>query len=1096
MSEASLPKRRRSTRLRYPGALALLAWAVLAGPASHSVLLGASLPAQRRAALAALRSEPGSPATAGAPCLERLSTWWIPPGLLSHEARALLPRIAWAAGRGDDEALGILARQGAAQGLDPWLVLDELLGLGLTTSAARYAQHVPRQRRELLEHVGRTGSLREDPAARRQLVRAARQHFGDAIPPTGEAPRAIPQAAPGSLLALRLRAAHAAAACRHGQLEEGAAVLSQVAHEAHTLGWWSAARCAWSEAADVARQVGRCELEAEHLGRLVVLSAERGTAAEQVEALVRLAGAEEQLGDGPQALRHLFEAVRLAEAACDLPLAGAAHSLSMEILTQRGALCAALESRELADRAFAAGHVAGSRRGEHLLRVAALETALGRTELADGALRRAARELEEACDPELALRLLLERAALEVEDLRFVKGATTRSALLGAQQACAELGARASPLTRRRLAWLESVHALAAWERGTAGAERAALEPARLKALALEAEAAACGRRGAALAARCLAARLAEALGQGGQRVELEAVARAAERLRLLPIELDALTALARAHLRAGALQAAIVVSREAFQHAAELARGLPDAQRAALQGRLGTLCRVALEVAAAGAAGPLPDDAAALWLELLETRQASALQQALGSHQLFEDAGGAQEPPATVEQRARVRRDAFSALTAQQASGDVSDRGLDRLRRQETRYASALRAEQAELVEWERSALRDARAEALAPLDAGLDELRAALPRGAAYVAYALLEEEAWALVVTSESARPRRLGAGAEQMQALRSALENVAAATAQEGAPSLEGPAAEAARLTLRRRLLEPLGLAPQIRTLVVAPDPALVFVPWAWVLGPETALDVALEPSATAFTWLATRNDPPGRGTLAVGNPAYPDRLGLGASVLRAAERGTPSAVLPTFRPLPYSLDEARAAASRPGDRLLVGEEANEEAFWTTLASRGPRHRWRSVHFAVHGLVDPEHPALALLALAPSAQEDGLLTLAEIQRHRIPADLVVLSACRTARGRVADGEGLLGLCRGFLMAGATQVIASLWDVPDAPTAELMLELRAHLDAGLDAARALREAQASVRASHPDPAAWAAWVLWGVPTGPGAVAAGPVR
>ncbi len=1077
---------RRGTRLRYPGVFALLACALLVPPASQGA--GARLPRPRPAAAANVAVPPGPPAP-GAPCLDLPSTWWVPPGLISQEAQALLRRIAAAGRSGDDEALGALARLGEAQGLDPWLVLDDLLGLGLPRSADRYAQHAPQQRRELTAHVARTAFLREDSDARQELLRAARRHFGAPDPTSGTAPPAASSAAKGSVLELRLRAAHAAAACREGRPEEGRAALAQAALDAYAMGWWRAARCAWSEAAEGARQAGRCEAEAEHLGRLVGLASERGTPAEQLEALLRLAPAEEQLGDGPQALRDLFEAVRLAEASSQPVLSGVAHSLSMEILAQRGALCAALRSRDLAEQAFAAGRVPAVTRGEHQLRVAALERALGRADLAHAALSRAALDLEESCDPGLRLRLLLERATLASDDLRPVREGQALAALRAAQQACAQPGARAAPSALWRLGMLESLRALERAEQGLTSGAPGPLQSTLERVRGFESQATDAGRRGAALAARCLAARLSQALGQPAAD-ELTAVARAAERLRLLPLELEALTALARTHLGAGDLPAATAASREAFLHAAELGRGLPDAQRAALQGRFGALRGVALEVAAAGAAGPVPEDAAALWLEVLETRQASALQQALGSRQLLEDGGGAEAAPALVEQRARARLEAYTALSAQQAAGDVSDRGLARLRHQERSYASALEAEQAELVQWERGALRDARAESLAPLAAGLDELRAALPPGAAYVAYALLEQEAWALVVTAESARPRRLCAGAAQMQAMRSALNLVATATATEGAPSLEGDAAEGARLTLRRLLLEPLGLGAQVRTLVVAPDPALVFVPWAWVLGAETPLDVALEPSATAFVWLAARKDPPGRGTLAVGSPAYPDRLGLGASVLRGAERTAPAAVLPIFRPLPFSFDEARAAASRPGDRLLLDEEANEEAFWSALDSRGPRHRWRSLHFAVHGFVDPEHPALALLALAPSAHEDGLLTLAEIMRRRIPADLVVLSACRTARGRVADGEGLLGLCRGFLMAGATQVVASLWDVPDAPTAELMLELRTRLDAGLDAARALREAQGAVRERHPDPAAWAAWVLWGLPTGPGAV------
>ena len=119
------------------------------------------------------------------------------------------------------------------------------------------------------------------------------------------------------------------------------------------------------------------------------------------------------------------------------------------------------------------------------------------------------------------------------------------------------------------------------------------------------------------------------------------------------------------------------------------------------------------------------------------------------------------------------------------------------------------------------------------------------------------------------------------------------------------------------------------------------------------------------------------------------------------------------------------------------------------------------------------------------MTPSGSDDGLLKGAEILRLRVPADLVALSACETARGRVFRAEGVVGLVRAFLFAGTPQVLCSLWKVDDAATQELMVEFdRRWRDGGEPAAAALRGAQEHVRAEKRwrHPYYWAAWVLWG--------------
>ncbi len=101
----------------------------------------------------------------------------------------------------------------------------------------------------------------------------------------------------------------------------------------------------------------------------------------------------------------------------------------------------------------------------------------------------------------------------------------------------------------------------------------------------------------------------------------------------------------------------------------------------------------------------------------------------------------------------------------------------------------------------------------------------------------------------------------------------------------------------------------------------------------------------------------------------------------------------------------------------------------------------------VHFATHGLLNSEHPELSGLVLslvdAKGKPQEGFLELQDIYNLNLHADLVVLSACETGLGKEISGEGLVGMTRGFMYAGASRVVASLWKVSDAATAQLMAE-----------------------------------------------------
>jgi CHAT domain-containing protein/Tfp pilus assembly protein PilF len=147
------------------------------------------------------------------------------------------------------------------------------------------------------------------------------------------------------------------------------------------------------------------------------------------------------------------------------------------------------------------------------------------------------------------------------------------------------------------------------------------------------------------------------------------------------------------------------------------------------------------------------------------------------------------------------------------------------------------------------------------------------------------------------------------------------------------------------------------------------------------------------------------------------------------------------------------------------------------------------QYRVVHFATHGLLDSEHPELSGLVLSmvdeKGKQQNGFLELEDIYNLNLPAELVVLSACETGLGKQIQGEGLVGLTRGFMYAGASRVMASLWKVDDVATAELMGRFyKAMEKEGMRPAAALRQAQTEMwkQKDWSSPYYWAAFQMQG--------------
>jgi CHAT domain-containing protein len=189
----------------------------------------------------------------------------------------------------------------------------------------------------------------------------------------------------------------------------------------------------------------------------------------------------------------------------------------------------------------------------------------------------------------------------------------------------------------------------------------------------------------------------------------------------------------------------------------------------------------------------------------------------------------------------------------------------------------------------------------------------------------------------------------------------------------------------------------------------------------------------------------------------------------------------------FDRLVFSSDEVdfiTRFAPRSSTLKATGFEANR-----ALVTSGELEQYRIVHFATHGLINSEHPELSGLVLSlvdeSGKPQDGFLRMSEVFNLQIPADLVVLSACQTALGKEIKGEGLVGLTRGFMYAGAERVVASLWQVDDQATSELMRRFyRGMLKEKLRPAAALRAAQIEMSkiSRWSAPYYWAGFVIQG--------------
>jgi CHAT domain-containing protein/tetratricopeptide (TPR) repeat protein len=337
-------------------------------------------------------------------------------------------------------------------------------------------------------------------------------------------------------------------------------------------------------------------------------------------------------------------------------------------------------------------------------------------------------------------------------------------------------------------------------------------------------------------------------------------------------------------------------------------------------------------------------------------------------------------------------------------------------------------------------SAMRRARVQSvvggLAPVSiAQLDVVARHLPGKAVMLEYALGDSASFVWIVDRKSSTlvklpPRRVID--PEVRRMRDAMSHVGAG--------------DSVLLKSLRSLYDML-VAPAAAALskadlaIVVPDGTLFELPFealltaapssdaGWAKQPFLARQVATlyAPSATVYLSEkeATRHEDYALDLFAAGNPDF-STLATGGG--------------PALQPLPYANAEVDAigATVKQSRRLVVtGRDATEAIVKKELRSGSPR----VVHLATHGLVDPVEPTRSSVALTASDHEDGYFHTLEILDTPTHAGLVVMSACESAGGKLSRGEGVVGLNRAFLAAGAQAVVASLWSVSDESTADLM-------------------------------------------------------
>jgi CHAT domain-containing protein/predicted negative regulator of RcsB-dependent stress response len=426
------------------------------------------------------------------------------------------------------------------------------------------------------------------------------------------------------------------------------------------------------------------------------------------------------------------------------------------------------------------------------------------------------------------------------------------------------------------------------------------------------------------------------------------------------------------------------------------------------------------------------------------EQTKARVLAEVIGSGKLRITHG---MTPAEQEREESLKR---RLAAARQARGPNARAEVDRAAAQYSEFQAELYAAHPEL------ALRRT---TFAPAKPA--EIAAELPNArAAAVEYAVLEDAVYAMVIVGgdPSVHFYKLAASPKAIAEKASAFRAAAAS---------RDIAAQTLARELYQVLLAPLKEVQRKTSLVFVPDGPLWQVPFQALqpaAGRYLIQDAAVSyaPSMTVLAEIRRRGARPGGGAptvLALGDPALAPGSGMA--------------------PLPFAKQEVTGIGQLYGaanSRVLTGARADKAAVSTGSYS--------VLHLATHGVLDARNPMYSRLYLAPHGDDPGILEAWEVMGLELHEDVVVLSACELASGKVGDGEGLLGMSWAMFVAGSPTTVASHWKVDDATTSALMIEFHRALLAKAGKAEALRRA-ALASLAKPEtrhPFYWAAFAMMG--------------
>ncbi len=335
-----------------------------------------------------------------------------------------------------------------------------------------------------------------------------------------------------------------------------------------------------------------------------------------------------------------------------------------------------------------------------------------------------------------------------------------------------------------------------------------------------------------------------------------------------------------------------------------------------------------------------------------------------------------------------------------------------------------------------------------VAPLT--LHDVQGLIGKDTTLISYFVTDRMTLAFVITGDSFRALALGASAADLKNKIDWFRRFASKSESQAGTMKE----------LYEQLISPLEQYIKTPRVGVIPHGVLNYLPFAALTNGSRYLgerySIFYLPSASALRFLRQSRTQPGNHLLAVA---------------QSRANGLPF--------LRHANEESAGVAALFHTKAFGSGEISRAEFLRMAP------RYRILHIAAHGELDPANPLFSRIWLAPKEGDGGALAVHEVYDLELPrTDLVVLSACETQLGARSNGDDIVGLNRAFLYAGASSVIASLWTVDDQATAALMRSFYTHLKRGMGKAEALQAAQSSTREKYAHPYYWAGFVLTGDP------------